>query len=329
VDRRQRIEAALRHGPVDRVPLSLWRHFHREDRMPQKLAEATLSLAREYDLDLVKLTPCGMYAVEDWARERIVFPGTDHDPPYLPRPAVDSPAGWRRLPILEPAAGALGRELAAVRLVAAGLGGETPFLMTVFSPLTLAYKLAGEAVVEHLREHPADLHAGLEVLTGTTARFAQAALQAGADGLFFATQLAGHRWLTPSEYGEFGERYDLAVLEAVAGREETTSRITVLHLHGQDIFFDLANRYPVQAVSWHDHETAPNLAKARQLTDRAFITGLDRDLVGDGPVAAIQAQVREAVAQTGRKGLILAPSCVIPTTAPAAHLQAVRDALLA
>lgn len=326
MDRRQRIKAALRHEPVDRVPLSLWRHFHREDRTPQELAEATLSLARGYDLDLVKLTPCGLYAVEDWAGARIVFPGTDHDAPYLPRPAVASPAGWRRLPILAPAAGALGRELEAVRLVAAGLGGETPFLMTVFSPLTLAYKLAGEAVVEHLREHPADLHAGLEAIAGTTLRFAQAALRAGADGLFFATQLAGHHWLTPSEYGEFGERYDLAVLEAVSGTE-AESKITVLHLHGQDVFFDLANRYPIHAVSWHDRETAPSLTEARQLTDRAFITGLDRDLVGDGPVEAIQTQVCEAVAQTGGQGLILAPSCVIPTTAPAAHLQAVRDAL--
>jgi uroporphyrinogen decarboxylase len=327
VDRQQRIKAALRHEPVDRVPLSLWRHFHREDRTPRMLAEATLRLARTYDQDLVKLTPCGMYAVEDWAGERIVFPGTDRDAPYLPRPAVASPDGWRRLPVLEPAAGALGRELEAVRLVAAGLGGETPFLMTVFSPLTLAYKLAGEAVVAHLREHPADLHAGLLAISETMARFARAALQAGADGLFFATQLAGHRWLTPAEYGEFGERYDLAVLGAVAGWSEAASKITVLHIHGQDIFFDLANRYPIHAVSWHDRETAPNLEKARQLTDRAFITGLDRDLVGNGPVAAIQAQVREAVAQTEGQGLILAPSCVIPTTAPAAHLQAVRDAL--
>jgi uroporphyrinogen decarboxylase len=241
VDRRTRIQAALQGKAVDRVPLSLWRHFHREDHTPQGLAERTLALAQAYDLDLVKLTPCGLYAVEDWAGRRIEYPGTDHDPPFLRTPAVTNPAGWRLLPDLEPTAGALGRELAAVRLVVAGLGGRTPFVMTVFSPLTLAYKLAGQAVVEHLREHPADLHAGLETITPTTIRFARAALDAGADGVFFATQLAGHQWLSPAEYEEFGVRYDLAVLEAVSGR----STITVLHLHGQDVFFELANRYPI------------------------------------------------------------------------------------
>ncbi len=321
--RRERVQAALRGQKLDRAPLSLWRHFFREDRTAQGLAAATIRLARQYDLDLVKLTPCGLYAVEDWARERISYPGNDCDPPFLKSWVVVDPRDWRGLPPLELTAGALGRELEAVRLVAEGLGHETPFLMTVFSPLTLAYKLAGDGVIAHLRECPADLHAGLATITETTTRFAQAALQAGADGLFFATQLASRHWLKPAEYAVFGQRYDLAVLEAVAGRSE----IIVLHLHGVDVFFDLANLYPIHAVSWHDRETQPTLAQARQQTDRAFITGLDRELLEKGPTAAIQEQVRQALAQTRRRGLILAPCCVIAPATPSAHLQAVREAL--
>jgi uroporphyrinogen decarboxylase len=325
MNHRARVQAALRGEVVDRLPLSLWRHFHRQDRTPQGLAEATLALAREYDLDLVKLTPSGLYAVEDWAGRRIEYPGTDHDPPFLRAPAVTAPAEWHKLAIPEPAAGALGRELEAIRLVTAALGGEIPCLMTVFSPLTLAFKLAGERAIEHLRQDPADLHAGLAVLAETTVRFAQAALDAGADGLFFATQLASQRWLTPAEYDEFGARYDLAVLDAV--QPATGSAITVLHLHGQDVFFDLADRYPIDAVSWHNWETPPGLAEARKRTSRSFLTGLDRDLLGRGPAAAIQAQVRQVLRETEGRGLILAPSCVIPTSAPAGHLQAVRDAI--
>jgi uroporphyrinogen decarboxylase len=128
--------------------------------------------------------------------------------------------------------------------------------------------------------------------------------------------------LTPEEYERFGQSYDLRVLDAVKER----SVVTVLHLHGQDVFFDLANRYPIHAVSWHDQEGYPSLGEARQLTDRAFLTGLDRCLLNDGPPAAIEAQVHEALAQTERRGLILAPSCVIPTTTPAEHLAAVLAA---
>lgn len=327
MQKRQRLQAALRREAVDRVPLSLWRHFHRQDRTAEGLAEATLTFARDYDLDLVKLTPSGLYAVEDWAWTHIVFPGTDHDPPYLRTPAVSSSTDWRQLPLLEPTAGALGRELEAIRLVSAGLEGVregTPMvMMTVFSPLTLAFKLAGDRVVEYLREKPAVLRAGLETISETTSRFARAALAAGADGLFFATQLASRHWLTPAEYAEFGERYDLDVLRAVAGE----SAITVLHLHGQEVFFELADAYPVDAVSWHDQETSPGLGDARQHTARAFVTGLDRKVLGEGPEAEIQAQVWRALAQTGGRGLILAPCCVIPTDAPSRHLKAVRDAV--
>jgi uroporphyrinogen decarboxylase len=329
MDKRSRIQAALCHETTDSVPLSLWRHFHQEDRTPQDLAAATLAFTQEYDLDLVKLTPSGLYAVEDWAGERITYPGTDHDPPYVNAPAVSAPTEWRRIPILDPTQGALGRELEAIRLVAAGLSGRIPFMMTIYSPLTLAAKLARPAVVECLREHPSDLHSGLATIAQTTAIFAKAILEAGADGFFFATQMASHHQLTPAEYAEFGERYDLLVLESIADK----SAITVLHLHGQEVFFDLANRYPVHAVSWHDRETPPSLAEARQYTDRALITGLDRELLGAGPVAAIQAQVREALIQTGEyekgrgRGLILAPSCVILTMTPPEYLQAVCDTL--
>lgn len=327
MDHNSRVRAALRHSAVDRVPYSLWRHYHREDRTPQGLAAATLDLARTYDLDLVKLTPSGLYAVEDWAQDRgqIVYPATDHEAPYLAAPAVDRPQEWRHLSPLDPHAGALARELEAVRLAAAGLAGSRPLLMTVFSPLTLAYKLAGERIVDQLRQHPAAVHAGLEVMADTTARFARAALDAGADGLFFATQLARHRWLAPAEYQVFGARYDLEVLEAV----ETHSALTALHLHGREVFFELANQYPVHAVSWHDRETMPDLASARSLTDRALLAGLDRDLLGRGPAASIAAQAGEVVGQTEGRGLILAPSCVIPTTAPPEYLQTVCDAVLA
>jgi uroporphyrinogen decarboxylase len=326
MDKRSRVQAALRGERADRVPLSLWRHFHRQDRTADGLAAATLLFAQQYDLDLIKLTPSGLYAVEDWAQGCITHPGTEHDPPFLHTAAVQAPVDWRRLPVLAPGTGALGRELEAIRQVALGSQRGTLLLMTIFSPLTLAYKLSGQAVIQHLRQHAHDLHSGLQTIAQTVAAFAEAALRAGADGLFFATQLASRQWLTPAEYLEFGQRYDLLVLDSVAA----VSQMTVLHLHGREVFFDLAcdERYPIDAISWHNQETEPDLESARRLTPRAFITGLDRELLGRGPAPAVRAQVGEVLSQTEGRGVILAPSCVIPTSAPPEHLAAVRDAVV-
>ena len=104
MDKFERVRAALWGNPVDPPTLSLWRHFHQRDRDPSTLAEATAAFARRYDLDLVKLTPSGLYAVEDWGAE-IVYP-VDQDPaspdtatqaPYLAQPAIAEARDWRTL----------------------------------------------------------------------------------------------------------------------------------------------------------------------------------------------------------------------------------------
>jgi uroporphyrinogen decarboxylase len=196
-------------------------------------------------------------------------------------------------------------------------------VMTVFSPLTLAYKLAGEPLTSHLRSDPEAVHVGLRLLTAVNAAFAHAALDAGADGLFFASQWMCSGFCTREEYEEFGLRYDLEVLEQVSFR----SRVTILHLHGADVFFDFAEEYPVDAVSWHDRETPPSLSDARQRTDLAFCTGLDVELLREGPVHEIAGQVRDAIAQTDGRGLILAPACVIAPETPEHNLHTVATEL--
>jgi len=297
---------------VDRLPISMWRHFHKRDQVPEQLAQATLDFYRRYDFDLIKLTPSGLYAIED------------DTPPRLKRPVIEDPEDWRELAALSVQQGALGRELQAIAAISDELGkDDAPVLMTLFSPLTLAYKLAGDAVQQHVRDQPSDIHFGLATIAETTARFAAAALATGADGVFFATQLARSSLLTADEYREFGERYDLIVLEYLNSQTD----LVVLHLHGEDVFFDLVDSYPVTAVSWHDQETSPTLREASTRTSKALMAGLDRNLLATGSPEEIAEQVREAQRQTGGIGLILAPACVISPDTPEENLQAVVEAV--
>jgi uroporphyrinogen decarboxylase len=321
--KRERVYAALQGEPVDRLPVSLWRHFFKRDRSPEGLAQATLDFSRRYDLDLIKVTPSGLYAIEDWGAS-IRHSDDDDTPPRLKRPVVEEPEHWRRLAALSVQQGALGRELQSLGAIEAGLVQDDapPVLMTLFSPLTLAYKLVGEAIQDHIRDHASDLHFALATIAETTARFGMAALAAGADGVFFATQLARPSILTADEYRDFGERYDLIVLEYLSAQTD----LIVLHLHGEDVFFDLVHSYPVTAVSWHDRETRPTLREAVTQTHKAIVAGLDRDLLANGSAEDVTTQVRDAQQQTGGRRLILAPACVVSTETPEANLQAVVEA---
>lgn len=323
----QRIEAALAGVEVDRVPISLWAHYHLQDRAPQRLVQATLDLHRQFDTDLIKLTPSGLYSIQDWG-VAIRFGRDDATFPLVVEPAIHSPEQWEELPKLDIYNGALARELDTLTHMAKALDGSVPFMMTIFNPLTTAYKLcgdrvSGERVIEHLRQAPRQLHAGLKVITEVVRDYALACLEAGASGIFFATQLANYDLLTRQEYEEFGVPYDLQVLEALQGR----SRITMLHVCKQNLMFDLIADYPVDVINWADRESGPSLAEARQLTGKTLAGGLSLDVLRHGTEEQVMAEVREAIAQAGPRGFILAPACVIRAGTPAANLAAARRAV--
>jgi uroporphyrinogen decarboxylase len=322
MNKQQRVYEAFEGQPVDQVPLSLWRHFHKQDQTPIGLAAATLAFYEKYDFDLIKLTPSGFYAIEDWGA-KIALSRDDDQPPNLKRPVIRKPEDWQQLTTLSINDGSYGEALEAITLVTAQLEkDDAPILMTIFSPLTLAYKLAGEVLLAHLVDYPTEVHIGLATIAETTSRFAEAALKAGADGIFFASQLSRSDLLTEEMCHDFVVCYDLIALERVKSRPAPLA----LHLHGKNIYFDTVNEYPVHAVSWHNHDTSPSLAEALELTDKTLMTGLDRTLLEHGHPEQIATQVNEAIEQTGGQRLILAPACVIPTSTAPANLEAVRAA---
>ena len=112
------------------------------------------------------------------------------------------------------------------------------------------------------------------------------------------------------------------ILEAVAER----SRLTLLHVHGDEPYLDVCATMPVHALSWHDRATPVSLGAAMRRFTLALAGGLDQDrtLRKESP-AAVAAETRDAIAQTGGLGLILAPGCVLPLDVPDASLAAVVE----
>lgn len=321
MDHWTRIEAAIAGQPADRVPVALWRHFPADDQDPAKLAARTLEWQRAWDFDLVKFMPSGTYSVEDWGAKS-VFEGAANGARAIREPGVKRAGEWRRLPRLDPHKGVLGAQNRALARAAAELRGAVPILQTVFSPLTTARKLAGEALLAQLRGDPDALEAGLRIITDTTIEFALAALGAGAHGLFFATQLATTDTLSVAEYQRFGVRFDREVLAAVNGK----AKINMLHIHGENVMFDLLSAYPVEMINWHDRLTAPTLKEGMGRFKGAVVGGVEeRELLASGSVQALRAQVRDAIAQTDGRRLVVGPGCVAAIAAPEQNIRAVIE----
>jgi len=319
----ERVRAALKGKETDRVPISLWRHWPFHDETAKGLAAATMLWQQEYDFDLVKVNPTGTYGIEDWGA-RTVYTPNSHGVRTIVQSGVTAVEQWPRLEQLEVTKGYLGRQIAALRLIAEEVRDSVPILMTVLSPLTTARKLAGDRIFADLRLDPEVFKQGLQVIAETTARFSLESIKGGAHGVFFATQCDSYRLLSEAEYREFGEPYDRIILDAVRPEAE----IILLHAHGEDIMFDLLADYPVDAMNWHDRVTWPSLREAGERFSGMLVGGISEwSTLLEGPPAAIEAEIRDAIDQTGGRGLMVTSGCIIPTNTPAKNVRAARDAV--
>jgi uroporphyrinogen decarboxylase len=315
--KRDRVLAALARRPMDRPPVAFWRHVPEVDHTAAGLATAMLDFHRRWDLDLIKVMSSGVYCVEDWGC-RVAYAGSPYGARQCTEHAVTSRADWARLRPLDPGAGALARELDAVRRIRRGRPDDAPILHTVFSPLTIARKLAGDRLRDDLRAEPSAVLPALETITETMVRYVRAALEAGADGLFFATQTGAAEFVSAEEHARWDAPYARRILEAAA------SGLTLLHMHGRDPYFDQLAALPVSAVNWHDRVTAPTLADGKRRSRGAVVGGLEEgSTLRRGPPTAIAEEVRDTVGQTEGVGLIVGPGCVLPLGVPDAHLAVV------
>jgi uroporphyrinogen decarboxylase len=322
VTKRERVEAALARQPVDRPPVAFWQHAPAVDHDAPGLAEAMLDFHRRYDLDLIKVMSSGVYCVEDWGC-RVAYTGGILGNKVCLEHAVKETADWSRIRPLDPGAGALGRELEAVRRIVAGRPDDAWVLHTLFTPLTIARKLAGDRLWRDLRSVPEVVLPALDAIAETMARYAASALDAGADGLFLATQTATTELVSERAL----ESVELPLIRRVlAGCDG--SRMTMLHVHGTGIYFDRLATLPVHAVNWHDRLTPPGLADGARRFPGAVVGGLDETTtLRTGSAAAIAAQADEAIGQVGGVGLIVAPGCGLPLDVPPAALLAALEAV--
>jgi uroporphyrinogen decarboxylase len=104
-----------------------------------------------------------------------------------------------------------------------------------------------------------------------------------------------------------------------------------VHLCGSNLNFELAPDLPAQVVSWSIHNQGnPSLAEGRKVSGRAVMGGLgQRGSLLYGPPPEVEAEARRAVAETGGRGLLLAPGCSVPTRAKDINLAAMVSALAA
>ncbi|PYN22172.1 MAG: uroporphyrinogen decarboxylase [Candidatus Rokuibacteriota bacterium] len=322
--RRERVMAAVRGAPVDRVPVSLWLHNFATENSAETLAAETLRLARRFEWDFLKPQSRAQCFAEMWGLR--YAPSRERATPYtVTRAPLATAADLRRLEPADARTGALGEQLQALQAIRKAMGAETPIIWTVFSPLmVLPYLLVGgrTTALPLMRSEPAAMDHALDAMAVTLGDYARAAVEAGADGLFYATNMATRELSSAAECRRFQRPYDLRILRSVE-----TAPFNVLHVCGPEVLFDEFADYPATVLSWATVPGNPSLADGHRRTGRAVLGGLPaKPVVAGLPPSEVEARGRRAIAEMRGRFLLLGPDCSIDPDTPEAVMDAASAA---
>jgi uroporphyrinogen decarboxylase len=318
--RRQRVTAALAGRAVDRIPLAFWLHNFATENSAEGLADETLRLARTFDWDFLKPQSRAQCFAEMWGLT--YAPSGEKATPYTVTYApVGSADDLARLPAVDPGGGALGEQLLALRLIRAAVGPDVPIIWTIFAPPMILPMLARggrDQAMRFLREAPRETARAFDVMAETLAEYARLCLAAGADGLFYATNVATRALMSAEECRRWQRPWDLRILKAVEG-----APFNLLHVCGEGIQVEEFADYPVTAWSFAAGPGNPTLAEVRARTGRAVVGGLPaKPEIAGMTEAALVERVRAATRAIDR-GLLLGPDCSINPDTPERLLHAV------
>lgn len=327
----ERVRRAINFQEVDRIPIGIWPHHSDVDQDITKLAEKQVSFLNQVDIDFIKLMPFGLYTCEDYGI-KIKKYNQVNKPAEVIEYLIKDKDDWDKIKVLKANEGTYGKQVQLAQKVFENLKKiktDAPVMQTIFSPLTTAYKLAGERLFKDMKENPKSVHTALEKITETTISFMKLNIELGISGFFFSTQLANYYFMKDNEYDEFGEYYDLKLFDVF----KDVTWFNVVHIHtfpgeAKASMFNRLIKYPGNCINWHDRWAGPTLNEAREVTNKCLIGGINEEqYFNKVSCDQIYKHVKTAIDLAGSRGYMVGPGCTPYEDTPWVNYLAARLAI--
>lgn len=338
---RERIEAILNGKDFDRVAVSAWMHVPAVDRDPEAFAEAMIRFADENDWDLVKVQLNAFYITEAYGADITFF----EQPPLkfqkikklaevnkYPIETLEDLKKLKRLTVAD--SPVLQRDVRAVKRIADHYKGTKVVIPTLFSAYSwLSGMTAGkeETIKQFISQDKAAVHNALAILNEVNRSVADAYVEAGVDGFFFATSYTSPLTVSEEDFEEFHRAYDEPLLAYINQK----TWFNMLHVHGNaDLYIEKLAEYPVQSVNWENvsvgisAERLTSAAKLRSLTDKVLVGGTDQFHDFYGTKEAVEERFRERLhtllSEVEDRRIIFGAGCSLPLDIPADNIKLLR-----
>ena len=302
---RERFFAAVEGRPVDRVPVTTWVHFLSDHLPGDETASLHARFLKAYDWDLAKVMGDYRYPVPAALR------------------SLDDPALLDQFGVVGLDAPCFAEQLKCLTALRAAMGADFPLVETGFDPYQSILRNIGRDQEANLWKYREPTLRALERACESICGYVRAIKKLGVEGYFYSVNSAipagFPRGASQEVYETFLRPFDLRILNEAEGM------VRILHVHGTGLAMDRVRDYPCEVINLSDRLPGnPTLRELRQWTDKCLMGGLDESKFADLSLAAIAAQVDDAIAQAGREKFILAPGCTIPSFSPRRSLAFLR-----
>ncbi|TFG34496.1 hypothetical protein EU527_02955 [Candidatus Thorarchaeota archaeon] len=312
----------------EQIPLSLWKHHPNKDRTPTGLADAEIEFHKQFNHDLLKISFFGHYPCIDFGCTA-EYDGKITGSTTLTSYPVKTYSDWETIEPVDINTGEFGNQVYAVELIQKYAHGNVPTMATIFDAPMVADRLCGKELIKYADEHPEILESALDLINNVMIEFAKATLDAGADGLFLASQHSTKSSISDEYYNQFIYPNDLKLISKLRGK----AKFIIMHLHAgeddEEIRFDKIARTPgITGINWEDQSSSLSLSEGKKRARVAVVGGIDHNgIIRSGTPDESKEQILQAVDEAGLKRLIVGPGCVINVDTPLENLVAVRDAV--
>lgn len=299
MNKTERVQNAFEGKPVDKVPVSMWFHFQRDDRYGDEFVKTHLNYYRATNIDFLKLMNDAFF-------------------PFPIDVKINKASDWRSLKPKGKNSKYIREQAEYAARINDVLQGDCMTFWSIFAPFSsMRFTVGDPMVTEQLKEDPQSVIEGMKAVAQDCADISELCTTAGGcSGTYIALHSADVGRYTEEQYRSWIMPQELKVLEMA----NATSRYNIAHLCGWSGIKNNLNwwkDYPAQLMHW-----AANVDDVTWEQGKAYfgkktrMGGFDSRAAGllyNGTEAEIKAETKRLISVSGTQGVILGADCTVPS----------------
>ncbi|KAA8371441.1 uroporphyrinogen III decarboxylase [Leuconostoc carnosum] len=183
---------------------------------------------------------------------------------------------------------------------------------------------ADQAMAEAILYDPDGVESALQVIAQDVAKQVEVAIRAGADGIYYSTQVIQDDRLSQVDFKKFVARTDREVLKAA----DQIKAINILHICGNGEArnsLEWFKDYEVDVVNWSTNIEHVSLKKGKEIFLNQVVLGgfgnTKDDVLYNGTKLEIEEYTAQLLSDSGEENIILGANCTVPRDIETEQLQ--------